>query len=153
MCLVAALTLAASCTSRTGSTSAGPTASSSPLQDVPSLDGPLPTSADALALRLQQTTDRLDAAISEWVASGTTDAWPPPDDVVFLALDQQRIYQVLVSSARLREAVLARLPAELRVQAADTADAGAALVANVAPHRGPIDIKTRHPLPADVLLG
>src|SRR5919198_1854373 len=62
---------------------------------VPEPDSWLPGSPVRLAERLTRTTRALHAAIGAWLASGGTDRWPPPREVVLLALDQQRIYQVL----------------------------------------------------------
>lgn len=153
--LAATLALAIACTGRSAPSNGSAPTGSSPATSslLPAPDSAIPRSPDRLAARLVDTTGRLRTAIDAWIASGTTGSWPPPDPVVLLALDQQRIYQALAARALLRDAVIASLPADVRAQATDTATAGAGLIAGVTPHRGPIDIQTRPPVPADVLLG
>jgi hypothetical protein len=121
---------------------------------VPEPDSWLPGSPVRLAERLTRTTRALHAAIGAWLASGGTDRWPPPREVVLLALDQQRIYQVLAGRADRREATIGALPPGLRPAALDIAEAGASLRAGLGriTFDGPITMRTRAPLPPDDLL-
>ena len=118
---------------------------------VPSPYEALPSSAVGLADRLTRTTTDLDAAIAEWRSGGGLDSWPPPEEVVLLALDQQRIYQVLAGRKALRRRTVARVPRALREQARDLAAAGARLAAGSRPVTRTPRLDTAEPLPPDVL--
>src|SRR5437867_199839 len=76
---------------------------------------PIPREPDALAKSLVQTSDDLAAAIDRWRPKSA----PAPDDVVLLALYQQRIYRVLAPNVRLSRATLELLPRPLAIVAAD----------------------------------
>ncbi len=85
---------------------------------------------------------------------GDTGAWPPPRDVVLLALHQQRIYRVLGARPRLAERVVGLLPPGLRGEAWRNAAAQRALL-TLLPERVTRTprLRTRAPRPAAELLG
>jgi hypothetical protein len=122
--------------------------------DLPDPDAPTPRGAERLARALAGTTERLRSAIDAWIARGDTGRWPPPRDVVLLALHQQRIYRELGAHPRLLRRVLPLLPGWLRSEARANAGAHAALL-SLLPDRitSTPHLRTRPPLPADVLLG
>jgi hypothetical protein len=122
---------------------------------LPDPDAVLPRAPARLAERLTQTTRGLFEAIDRWRASGHTDEWPPPREVVLLALDLQRSVQTLAVGDQRREATIAALPEPIRPTVRDAAEAGAALRAGMGPVTvtGPITMRTRAPSPPDVLLG
>jgi soluble lytic murein transglycosylase-like protein len=122
---------------------------------LPDPDAVLPRAPDRLAERLTRTSRELFAAVDRWRASGRTDEWPPPREVVVLALDLQRSVQTLATDARRRDATVAALPPAVRPVVRDVADAGAALYAGMGPvtTTEPITMRTRAPSPPDVVLG
>lgn len=126
-----------------------------PRRWLPDPDDALPLGPDRLAERLTLTTRALYRAIEVWRASGGTAEWPPPREVVVLSLDLQRSVQLLAGGGDRREATIAALPGPLRPVIRDAAEAGAALRAGIGPVSSnvPITMRTRPPLPADVLLG
>src|SRR5688572_22446728 len=80
-----------------------------PAPSLPHPNARVPRDPAVLAERLTRTTRSLRDAIDEWRASGGTGEWPPARPVVLLALDEQRIYQVLARMGhRRREATLRR---------------------------------------------
>jgi soluble lytic murein transglycosylase-like protein len=115
----------------------------------------LPRAPARLAERLTQTTRGLLEAIDRWRASGRTDEWPAPREVVLLALDLQRSVQSLAASGRRRDATIAAVPAPLRPAIRDAAEAAAALRTGMGPVTSdePFTMRTRAPSPPDVLLG
>jgi soluble lytic murein transglycosylase-like protein len=122
---------------------------------LPDPDAALPRAPARLAERLALTTRALFAAIDRWRASGATAEWPPPREVVLLALDLQRSVQTLAVGTGRRAATIAALPAPLRSAIRDVAEAAAVLrsgMGRVTASR-PITMRTRPPLPPDVLLG
>jgi soluble lytic murein transglycosylase-like protein len=112
----------------------------------------VPTDAAGLADRLVTTTRALFRAIEAWRAlpDGTT-TWPPPDDVVLFALDQQRIYQMLAGGKGLRRATIRMLPRGLREHARLLALAGARLASGSGKVTRTPRLDTADPLPADLL--
>jgi len=123
-----------------------------PSVSLPGPDTEVPTGATALAERLSTTSRALFHAIEAWRATpeGTT-SWPPPDDVVLLALDQQRIYQRLAGTKDLRRAATRMLPRGLRRPARAIALAGARLASGSGTVTGTPRLDTADPLPVDVL--
>jgi membrane-bound lytic murein transglycosylase B len=122
---------------------------------LPDPDAVLPRAPDRLAERLTRTARELFAAVDRWRASGRTDEWPPPREVVVLALDLQRSVQTLAPDAHRREATVAALPPAVRPVVRDAAEAGAALYAGMGrvTTTEPITMRTRAPSPPDALLG
>jgi membrane-bound lytic murein transglycosylase B len=108
---------------------------------------PIPREADALAQSLVETSDDLAAAIGRWRPKSA----PAPDDVVLLALYQQRIYRVLARNVQLSRATLKLLPHRLVLVAADLLAAHRALY-RLTPPLTTHKIKTGPALPASVLL-
>jgi hypothetical protein len=121
---------------------------------LPDPNAPLPRDPAALAERLTQTARSLRDAIADWRSSGGTGDWPPPQPVVRLALDEQRIYQVLAGMGeRRREATVRRLAPRLRRAAEDASFAAMRLADGLAGGvvEEPTEMRTRAPLPADTL--
>lgn len=122
---------------------------------LPDPDASFPRSPERLAERLAVTTRALYQAIDRWRASGTTDEWPPPREVVLLSLDLQRGVQTLSGVGDRREATIAALPPSLRPEIRDAAEAAATLragIGSVSPST-PITMRTKAPPPPDVLRG
>ncbi len=120
----------------------------------PSLAGgsQIPTDPSRLATDLEIVTAKLGRSIEAWKADGGTVTWPPPNPLVLHALTQQRIYGALAEDPRLLRQVLRHLPPDLRVQARANAVAGAALLSLASPSSHATTLRTRVPLPADLLL-
>jgi soluble lytic murein transglycosylase-like protein len=108
---------------------------------------PIPREPHALAQSLVETSHDLAAAIDRWRPKSA----PAPDDVVLLALYQQRIYRVLAPNVRLSRATLRLLPRPLAVVAADLLAAHRELY-RLTPPLTTNKIKTGPALPASVLL-
>ena len=100
-----------------------------------------------LAKTLEATTDQLRAAIGQWRPKSAT----APDDVVLLALYQQRIYRVLAARVSLARATLKLLPRELARVATDLLDAHRELYRLTPPLKAP-KIKVGPAPPAATLL-
>jgi hypothetical protein len=81
----------------------------------PAPNEPVPRDPSVLARTLETTTDDLDAAIDRWRPKSA----PAPEDVVLLALYQQRIYRALAANRTLSRATLKILPRRLAAVAAD----------------------------------
>ena|SRR5437764_1359109 len=81
----------------------------------PPPSGPIPRDPVALARTLAATTDELRAAIDRWRPKSVA----APDDVVLLALYQQRIYRLLARNRGLSRATVRLLPRELARVSAD----------------------------------
>jgi membrane-bound lytic murein transglycosylase B len=110
---------------------------------LPAPSAPLPAQPGPFAAALVRTEQALDAAIDRWDT-----AKPPPRDVTFLALYEQRLIRRAGSDPRLGRAVVRRDPA-----AADDVTARADLMrlaAGSPPLRAPP--RTGRPAPADRLL-
>ena len=81
----------------------------------PAPSEPIPREPTVLARTLAATTDELRAAIARWRPKSAT----APDDVVLLALYQQRIYRLLGRDAPLSRGTLRLLPRNLARASAD----------------------------------
>ena len=99
------------------------TTSATELSPLPSPDQPVPEQPAALADALTQTTDALHEAIDDWIDGGDPSTGTPPDDVVLLAMYQQRIYRSLGHDSSLSDRTIPLLPRRLRGEA--RADTGA----------------------------
>jgi membrane-bound lytic murein transglycosylase B len=84
-------------------------------QAAPAPNEPIPHDPPTLARTLAATTNDLRAAINRWRPKSST----APDEVVLLALYQQRIYRVLAANARLSRATVELLPRDLARVAKD----------------------------------
>jgi hypothetical protein len=123
---------------------------------LPDPNAKLPRDPARLAERLTQTTRSLRDAIDDWRSSGGTGEWPPPRAVVRLALDQQRIYQILAGvGERRRETTIGRLAPSIRPAARDATFAAVRLADGLAGVvvEEPVEMRTRAPFPADTLRG
>jgi len=133
----------------------GPSSSPSPLDLLPAPDEPFPTGPVELAARITDTTGRLDAAVDAWVADGDPSTGQPPQDVVLLALYQQRMYRYLVRHSGLAERTIAELDKPTARAARDIVTAGHELYSLVRGHavKSATTFKVQVPEPAGVLLG
>lgn len=125
-----------------------------PLAALPAPDQPIPTDPQGMADQLATTGDDLDAAIDRWVGQGDPAQGEPPQDVVLLALYQQRMYRYLAKHSTLADRTIARLPASRASEARDIVAAGHELYALVRGHAvSATTFKVQPPEPAGVLLG
>lgn len=120
-----------------------------PLRDdpppaLPAPDARIPTGPRTLAVTLTDTTRQLRAAVERW--DGTQAA---PKDVTHLALHHQRILRTLAERRALGDAVLARLPADVRGEARDTVAARRHI--DAIPRGKPPRVRTAEPAPAATL--
>jgi hypothetical protein len=96
----------------------------------------LPSGAAATAARLATATRSLNSAVVSW---RTSPAPRPPRDLRLWALDQQRLYLALgLARPAAGEAVVRRLPRELRANARDVFTARRALVRLTPPTTRPL---------------
>ena len=118
----------------------------------PPPSAPLPSRAEPFAQRLATATQELETAIDDWRASGTA---RPPRELRLWALDQQRLYLALgLARPAFGDAIVRRLPAELRADARDVLVARRALVRLTPPTTLPLSaFRTGPAEPADRLLG
>jgi membrane-bound lytic murein transglycosylase B len=114
---------------------------------VPPPSAPIPRERVALARALQTTSADLEQAIVRWRPKSQ----PAPDDVVLLALYQQRIYRLLAGNTVLSRGVLPLLPRELAQTAGDLLTAHRELH-RLTPPIAARTIKTGRSLPAPMLL-
>jgi membrane-bound lytic murein transglycosylase B len=84
-------------------------------EPLPAPDAALPREPDSLAATLTATTRRLRDAVARWDPAGAV-----PQDVTYLALHHQRMLRRMSERRRLGDAVLTRLPADVRGEARDT---------------------------------
>ena len=118
----------------------------------PPPNAPLPSATPARAARLADSTEALYSAIDEWRATG---APRPGRELRLWALDQQRMYLALgLARPAAGDAVIRRLPRELRANARDVITARRALVRLTPPTRRPISsFRTGPAEPAERLRG
>ena len=124
-----------------------------PLDPLPAPDQTFPTDPHGLADQLAATGDDLDAAIDRWVGQGDPAQGEPPQDVVLLALYQQRMYRYLARHSTLADRTIARLPASRAKGARDIVAAGHELFSLVRAVPSATTFKVQSPEPAGVLLG
>jgi soluble lytic murein transglycosylase-like protein len=118
---------------------------------LPQPDEPVPTDPSALAAALSGTTDALRAAIDGWTNTGDPSSGQAPEDVVLLALYQQRIYRLLGRHPLLADRTVPLLPKYLRGEARANLGAAAGLFSLVVPIGNTIPFGTGKPKPAGVL--
>lgn len=117
-----------------GSGAAGPLAApdEEPARAAPSQPPPpdavLPVTPQLVAGEVTRTTRSLRQAIDAWTAEGDPLRERPPEDLVLLAMHQQRLAFAMNGAQRLGDATLALLPADVRDEVADTVAARRALV-------------------------
>jgi hypothetical protein len=118
----------------------------------PPPNAPLPSGAAPIAERLAATTESLYTAVGIWRSSGTP---RPPRELRLWALHQQRLYLALgLARPGAGEAVVQRLPRELRTNARDVLTARRALVRLTPPTTRPLSaFRTGPAEPADRLRG
>jgi soluble lytic murein transglycosylase-like protein len=91
---------------------------------LPAPDQPIPTAPPALAEAVADTSDAVAGAIDRWREDGDPSTGQAPDDVVLLAMYQQRLYRHLGTHPDLLGRTVPLLPKRLRAEA--RADAGGA---------------------------
>jgi hypothetical protein len=121
------------------------------LEFLPGPDESIPTDPSKLADALDRTTDEERAAIDEWV-SGDPSQGQAPDDVVLLAMYQQRIYRILGGDEDLKRRTIALLPRSLRAEVRANAGAAENLISLVTTPVSDLGaFRTGIPKPAGVL--
>jgi soluble lytic murein transglycosylase-like protein len=118
----------------------------------PPANAQLPSGAAPIAQRLTTTTQSLNNAIDRWRSS---ESQRPPRQLLLWALHQQRLYlSVGLARPDLGDAVVRRLPRQLRANARDVLTARRALVGLTPPTtQPPSAFRTGPAEPADRLLG
>jgi hypothetical protein len=119
---------------------------------LPAPDRPLPREPEPLADLLTRTTRSLRRSIEAWAPGGTPSTARPPEDVVLLALHQQRIYRLLGRDSALAAATIDRLPGWLAGEARANTTAAAGLFSLVTPISSSSGFLTEPPPPAGELL-
>src|SRR4051812_33160854 len=115
-----------------GATSGGGAAPARPAKassnDPPPADAPLPHTTRGIADALTGTTRQLESYVRDWLRSDPLPSTRPPPAIDLAALYQQRIYRHLRRHPALAEAVIAAMPARMRLQARDNFAAGRSLL-------------------------
>lgn len=119
--LVLAATLGA-CGSQEEPPAPAPAAPAASRTWLPAPGAAIPRTPDLLAGRLTRTIRRLRPAVTAWDLRE-----PVPEEVELLALHHQRIFRVMLGRPRLGDAVVRRLPEDVRGEARDTLAARRAL--------------------------
>lgn len=146
--IAVALVVVAACGS--GSKAHPPTAGAAVAPPAP--NEPLPQDPQALAARLTQVSDGLDAAIGDWLGSGNPSQGAPPGAVSLDGLYVQRAYRLLARRPRLASRTLPYLPASLRRSATDSVAALRDLMRLTPPSPKHRRFKTGQAAPAGRLL-
>ena len=114
-------------------------------------DASIPTDPSKLADALVRTTDDVRGAIDEWLSDDRSSS-QAPDDVILLAMYQQRIYRTLAGDKDLKGRTIALLPQSLRAEARANAGAAEDLISLVTtPVTDLGSFRTGMPRPAEVL--
>ena len=95
--------------------------------DPPPPDAVLPVTPQLVADEVSRTTRALRRAIDLWTARGDPVRELPPEDLVLLAMHQQRLVFAMSTAQRLGDTTLALLPADVRDEVVDTVAARRAL--------------------------
>ena len=114
----------------------------------PPPDQPIPRDPATIAGTLTATTRDLRGEIEAWGGAGAT-----PQSVTLLALYQQRIYRLISRQRALGDAVLAKLPPDVRSEARDTVRGRRELLAIPASGTRRPKIRAGKPAPAEELRG
>ena len=129
-----------------------PPASPSIEANLPPPDRPIPPDPAGVARALTETTEELHRAVDAWTTGGHPTRGGAPDDVVLLALYQQRMYRFLARHHALADLTLRLLRGRLRAGARANVRAAAELFSIVRPISRPSRFRTGPPQPAGVLL-
>jgi transglycosylase-like protein with SLT domain len=131
-----------------------PSASPAPQPSVllPQPDQAIPEEPAALAAILTETIDALRSSIDEWTGQGGPSSLRAPEEVVLLAMYQQRIYRTLAGDRDLKRRTIAHLPQPLRAAARANAGAAEDLISLVTTPVSDLgSFRTGMPRPAGVL--
>ncbi|AWS46965.1 lytic transglycosylase domain-containing protein [Streptosporangium sp. 'caverna'] len=126
-----------------------------PVRQAPALpdpDAPIPKDPARLARSLTDTVAALRRATDDWTRKGNPAKGQPPEPMVLLALQQQRIYRYLARNPQVASRTYAKLPKALAGQAKDNVTAARDLLSLVHPISGSAKFRVQPPKPADVLL-
>jgi hypothetical protein len=118
---------------------------------LPGPDQAIPEDPSALAAALTTTTDALRSAVDAWTGEGDPSSGQAPEDVVLLAMYQQRIYRMLGRHPMLADRTVPLLPGRLRGEARADLGAAASLFSLVVPVSDSITFGTGKPKAAGVL--
>lgn len=118
----------------------------------PPPDAPIHRDPAALAEILVETTGTLHRSIDAWTEQGDPSKGTAPDDVVLLALYQQRIYRFLARNRAFAGRTLPLLRGQLRAEALANITAARELFSIVRPISRPSRFRTGPPQPAGLLL-
>jgi hypothetical protein len=125
---------------------------SAPREWPPPPDAPIPTDPAVVVATLRHAEADLDRALPGW-AAGPRSAHPP-DDVVLLALYEQRVFGTLANRPALARRVVSLLPGDLAAAARANLAANRSLGSlSGPPPAHPPKLHTVEPPPAGVLLG
>ncbi len=113
----------------------------------------IPKDPAKLARSLTGTVAELRGAIDDWIRDGNPGKGRPPEPVVLLALQQQRVYRHLARNPEVASRTYARLSKSLAAQAKDNVTAIRNLLSLVHPISGAAKFRVQPAKPADVLLG
>ncbi|WP_433367641.1 transglycosylase SLT domain-containing protein [Streptosporangium sp. CA-115845] len=113
----------------------------------------IPKDPAKLAGSLTTTIEGLRRAINDWIRNGDPGKGQPPESVVLLALQQQRLYRHLARNPEVASRTYARLSKSLAAQAKDNVTAIRNLLSLVRPISGSAKFRVQPAKPADVLLG
>lgn len=113
----------------------------------------IPKDPAKLARSLTSTVAELRRATDAWIRDGDPGKGQPPEPVVLLALQQQRIYRHLARNPEVASRTYAKLSKSLAAQAKDNVTAIRNLLSLVRPISGSAKFRVQPAKPADVLLG
>jgi hypothetical protein len=119
---------------------------------LPAPDRPIPRTPVGLADALATTAEHLHRAIGRWTGEGDPSSGQAPDDVVLLALYQQRLYRFLARHHALANRTLPLLRGNIRSEARANVGAARELFSIVRPINRPSGFRTGPPRPAGVLV-
>ncbi|MFI6451791.1 lytic transglycosylase domain-containing protein [Streptosporangium amethystogenes] len=137
-------------------TAALPTPTSQVPQRAHALPDPkaaIPKDPAKLARSLTGTIAELRGAIDDWIRDGDPSKGDPPEPVVLLTLQQQRVYRFLARNPEVASRTYAKLSKSLAAQAKDNVTAIRNLLSLVHPISGSAKFRVQPAKPADVLLG
>ncbi|MFC4899954.1 transglycosylase SLT domain-containing protein [Streptosporangium amethystogenes subsp. fukuiense] len=139
--------------SETVPSEAAPEPSATPRPALPDPKAAIPKDPAKLARSLTGTVAELRRATDDWIRDGDPGKGLPPEPVVLLALQQQRLYRHLARNPEVASRTYAKLSKSLAAQAKDNVTAIRNLLSLVHPISGSAKFRVQPAKPADVLLG